>query len=484
MNKIINVLTSKWLKDKSMTAILIAIIIVIFLAINIAVQILKPGNIDLSENGLYSITKESKEKIAQIPDEDKINIYMFDYDEKDALVVVAKQYEKIKNNINVQVVTVEGRPDLAAAYNVEAGYGTVVFTCGEKNKTYMVDNFYSTDYIAKKNSDISEQRFTNAIIAVSSIGKTTPVYVLTGHNEVDMNSNMVFLSTYADMENYELKSLNLSEVESVPEDCKSILVTSPKSDFSEDETNKMKDYINRGGNLIWLNDSYSATTETPNINSILDLYGVTIRQDGCVVEQDTSRMYATDSPNLIVPIAEELDYINNVMAILFINSGKLEFKSDEELQTLGVKKQEILHSSDMAFFRTDTSIPDFTPQEGEQVGRAVLAAEMDKSVQDGNANSKLIVVANNAFAIDRPIFLGTSQTVPVIAVLHNGIFSLDLIEHATEIEGALKLSKPVNIIAYTADETQDRVVTILIFAYPVLIVIIGGIVWWLRRRKR
>lgn len=170
-NKIIEILKSKWLRDTEKTAILVAGIIVIFLGINVLIQKIDPKDIDLTSEQLYSLTDESKEKIASLPKEDKIQIYMFDYEENSAIVDIAKQYTKANENVTIELVNSKERPDLVSKYNVEDGYGTVIILSGEKNKILNSSDFYNYDYNTNNYIDVTEQRFTNGIISVSSIRK-------------------------------------------------------------------------------------------------------------------------------------------------------------------------------------------------------------------------------------------------------------------------------------------------------------------------
>ena len=85
---------------------------------------------------------------------------------------------KVNKNITVEIVEdAEKRPDLKSKYNVESGLYTILIVSGEKHKTYTAYDFYTYDYNTGKQIDISEQRFTNGIISVSSIrNKYTYIY--------------------------------------------------------------------------------------------------------------------------------------------------------------------------------------------------------------------------------------------------------------------------------------------------------------------
>ena len=99
ISKIIDILKSKWLRDTGKTIILIAIIVALFIGINILVSNIDPKDIDLTKNQLYTLSEETKERIQALPESDKIQIYMFDFDEQAILVDLIKQYERINENI-------------------------------------------------------------------------------------------------------------------------------------------------------------------------------------------------------------------------------------------------------------------------------------------------------------------------------------------------------------------------------------------------
>lgn len=106
-----------------------------------------------------------------MPEEDKFSIYLFDYKEEDTITTLVKQYEKANPNINVEIVDADKRPDLVKKYNIEEGYGTAVIERGEKNRIFDYYDFSNYDYNTGRSIDITEQRLTNGLIALSSIRK-------------------------------------------------------------------------------------------------------------------------------------------------------------------------------------------------------------------------------------------------------------------------------------------------------------------------
>ena len=62
-SKFIEIIKKKWLVDTSKTFLLMAIIVAIFIGINVLMQNWNPTPIDFSQEKLYTLTDESKEKV-------------------------------------------------------------------------------------------------------------------------------------------------------------------------------------------------------------------------------------------------------------------------------------------------------------------------------------------------------------------------------------------------------------------------------------
>lgn len=478
LSKIIDVLKSKWMRNTSKTIILIAIIIGLFLGINILMQHIDPKDIDLTKEKIYTLSEESKKVLAELPDSDQIKIYMFDFNEQDGPVELVRQYEKLGKDIKLEVTTVEDRPDIASKYNIGTGFYTIIIECGEKSKFYTQYDLYIQDYNTGNTVDITEQKITNGIIGVSSKGKITPLYILSGHEE---SASMMYLNAYLELENYEAKTLDLLSAQNIPEDCKALIIGSPEKDFTEFETNLIKDYIQKGGNILWLNDPFSAKAETPNIKSILDMYGVNIRQDGYIIEQETENM-VMGNPSFIIPRMESTEITSGISKTLLTGTGKLEFV--EDLNSLGVTKTDVLTSGYKSFYRTNIENLKLTPSEGETEEASVLASILEKKVGESeDVKSKLLVFASNTFATDAAVNVGNQQ-VPVISFYDNKDLIMNSIEYITEVEDPIAIRKTINVTQYTATEGENINILIIIFTLPAIIILLGFFVWILRRRKK
>lgn len=485
MEKILTILKSKWLRNTSLTIVLIGIIIAGFILFNLWIQKLELTDIDITKEKVYTISETSKEQLSKIPESDKIEIYLFDYVDNSAVADFAKQYSKINENISVEITSVSDRKDLASQYEIETGNYSILLISGNKNKILSGYDLYTTDYSSGDMIDLTEQKFTNAIIDVSSIGKTKPLYFLTGHDEYKIDTEMTLLTEYLKLENYELKEIDLLIQEQIPEDCTALVICSPKKDFKELEVEKIKEYINKGGNILWMNDAFSKTEELTNIQSILDMYGVTIHQEGIMYEQDILKM-ALQNPYLMLPEIEASELageLANKGAVMLVQTSKLTFEDNQKMSELNVTKTNLLSTSESAFFRTDLSkANEQKPTESDEIGKQVVGAVLTKNIDD-NTNSKLVVYGNNYFLTDAPVVIG-QQAMPAITLYNNRDMLLNSVAYVSEMQDGITIRKSIEKTYYTPTEMQDRVIRSIIYGVPLVIVIVGIIMWQRRRRKK
>ena len=167
---------------------------------------------------------------------------------------------------------------------------------------------------------------------------------------------MMTISAYIQNEVMEIQELNLMATD-IPETCQTIIVATPTLDFYDTEVEKLTNYINRGGNIIWMQDPTINELDLPNTRKILNLYGVEFHP-GMVIEQDANRMIM-ENPQLILP---NISYnpitqdISNSGFVLFASAGKLTTAASEKLEELNVTVDEFLTTSAEAFYRTDFTI--------------------------------------------------------------------------------------------------------------------------------
>lgn len=486
-NKFIETIKKKWLIDSSKTIILVLIIVAIFIGINVIMQKLELTPIDFSQEKLYTLTQESKDKVKDI-DKD-VHIYFIGATDEDANLEIAKQYKHANEKIVAEAIDIKTRPDLSSKYGIEEGSQGIIVECGEQSKVLTANDLVTYDTTTYETINIAEEKLTSSILTVTS-NEVPKVYFLEGYSEYTLNTNMRYLNMFLENEVNEINTLNILSTGKVPEDCKVLVITTPNKDFDDTATNAIKEYINNGGNILWLNGVIAEKQEFPNVNSVLELYGVNPFDVGMIFETDSSKT-VSGMPYVIFPTINSSNLtktLYNTSDVILINPTRININEDK-LEELKVAKTELLTTGETSFFRENYMISTSAKQENEASGKFVVGAELEKTLQEANEEtgekaktSKLVIIGENTFVTDYT--LSQSSQSPIITLARNRDMALNSIAYLAERPEDITARKSTGTVNYTPTQWQDIIVQITIFGVPTLIILAGIIVWILRRRKK
>lgn len=487
-NKFIETIKKKWLINGSKTILLVVIILAFFIGITVLMQKLDLTPIDLTEDKLFTLTDESKEQVKGI-DKD-INIYFVGYSEDDSTLDLAKQYTKVNERIKVEAVTATDRPDLVQKYGIETDSEGIIVESGDQYKVLASSDLYTYDYTTYESINVAEEKLTAAIKSVA-VEELPKVYFLSGYSTFSLTSGMQYLNMYLQNEVNEVNTLDILSEGKVPDDCNTLVIASPEKDFDDVATNAIIDYINKGGNILWLNAAMAQSRELANVNKILAMYGVNPFEVGIIRETDSSKM-VSNSPDLIMPEIQYADATNKLYdseGVIFINATKINTADDDTLDTLNVTKTELIKTSENAYFRTNFENSADAAQQGEEQASFLVGAQFDKIISEENeetgesrVESRLIIYGENYFVSDYQLTQTTST--PMVAYRQNKDLVLNSIAYLSDREEDITVRKSTGSITYTATEQENRIILAIITIVPLLIIAVGIAVWTKRRRKK
>lgn len=485
MKKIIEKIKKKWIRDTLKTTIMIIFLFAIFIGINVIIQKLDLQDIDVTQNKLFTLSENSKKQVQNI--EKEVKIYLIGFGGETSLSDLTKQYTDANEKIKTEIIeNIETRADLKSKYNITDENQIIIIETDENSKILLADELYTYDYTTYQQIDISEEKLTNAI---ADLTKTTrpKIYFLTGHNEYSLSTELTMLNAYLTNEINDVESLDLLVSGKVPEDASLVVIGSPAKDFMDQEVEILTNYINQGGKILWMNDPLFTEETFPNMQKILDQFGASF-QDGIILEQDETKM-ALQSPNYIIPSIATTNATKDIATdggILFVNASKINIVDDEKLQELSVTAQSILTSSKTSLFRREVNNISSLKIGTDEEGSFILGAKLTKTISKGEEDSKqatLYVISNNFFVSDYQVTIGGSQVSP-IAFYNNKDYILNTIAELTENEDVISIRKDTGVVTYTATQAQDNMIKIVITVFPAVIIIIGIIVWIIRKNKK
>ena len=486
-------LRRKLLIDGLITFLIVAILCVGYVSVNLWVKELDLPEIDVTENKIYTLSDASKKAIENVDKE--IKVYAYGFEENSSFINFMKQYNAVNDKITYEILTEENNAPLIQQYNLTPGYTIVILESGESKKVIDASTEFSTyNQITNEAIDTTEEVMTNSILALTEENRPK-VYFLQGHDEYAL-TELNALASFLKNEAFETDTLNLLTSENVPDDCDILAIMSPNSDFFEVEVQKIKSYINKGGKIYFAMDTIFEDKSFPNLQLVLDEYGVSIK-NGYVVEQEKDRFATADYPYIIIPEASQNNKITADIAsaktqIIFMFAGKLEYKDEATLANLNVTKETLLSTSDKSLFIKNVKTADLNSAlASSEPGAADVSALLTKSIPSKNESgedeflsSEMIIVTCNRFISDVVVKeLGSSY--PLAAYGSNKDFVINGLSYLGDKGNIVTVRKDMTASStYLATDQQKLIVIAIIFLVPLFIIFIGIVVWRFRRRRK
>ncbi len=470
---------NKWLRSTITTIILILLLIAIYIAISTILANAQIEDIDLTTEKLYTLTQETKDKIANVKE---TKILLFGMQDYENVVNFAKQYTKQNSNISYEEISdITTRPDLVTKYGIGSTSTAIVVETEDKTKILTTADLYTYDYTTYEQIDITEESITNAILDVN-LEKKPKIYIVTNHVRYD--DSLQIVTEYLKNEANDVENIDLVISGSVPEDCSVLFFTDLDEDITEFEKQIIIDYINNGGKIIILTEPNTENIDFKNFNQILDIYGVSVGK-GYIYEQDSNKMIRNYASIIMPDLSYSSDitrYISTGDGVIFINPGKLEFKTDEELENLNVEVTNLVTASETAFYRTNISQTTKNRIAGdEDAGGASLGAYITKKIENGT--TELAIFSNSIFASDLPVQIGSGTYDYGIYFANNKDLILNTVAKLTQRTDTITVRKDTGLITYVPTEIENTIITIIIIALPIFIILTGIIVWIVRRGR-
>lgn len=264
------------------TAIFIAIVILLNVGITILAQ-KYPMNIDLTKDKDYGISQESIDYIKKLSSPVKITFFatknLLDTNATQAHKVVA-EFPKYNSNISIDYIDYDKNPTAVAAYPDEnISQGDLVVSAEVDGKTRYKHIALNDLYLTQMNQQTyqqetiglqAEQQIDSAIDYVTS-EKLPKIVFSEGHSEVPSTD----LQTLYKNANYQVSTLALSSKE-LSADIDALVIVAPQADFSNDEISKIDTWVKNDGKFgknifVYLDPRLEAL---PNLESYLDEWGV------------------------------------------------------------------------------------------------------------------------------------------------------------------------------------------------------------------
>ncbi len=201
-----------------------------------------------------------------------------------AIAVLVGRYTRANPAITLTFIDPDREPDRVRELGIQLDGELVLFHRGRREHV----------------RQLTEQSLTNALQRLAR-GGDRRVFFLDGHGErrPDGIANHDYSSWTAEFEaqGLHVEPLNLAEIRALPARADLLVIAAPRVDLLPGELALIEEYLEGGGNLLWLSDS----DETASLAPIAEWLGIE-RGPGIVVDP-TTQLLGIDRPDFVLVTA-------------------------------------------------------------------------------------------------------------------------------------------------------------------------------------
>ncbi len=463
------------------SSVTVIIMIVIVVVANFAALQIPDSyrEIDVTSQNLFSLTDDTKTVISSVTDD--ITIYFLaDEDDSDGTTKdetvekVLLQYANLSDNITLTYIDPLINSQFAKKYSDDSLSYSSVIVVNNTNERYKVVNYNDmfetefdyTYYTSTLTGYDIEGQITNALqyVMLSSDSFMT-AYTLTGHNESSLGSTFTELYTQF---NITTSSLSLLTSESVPEDCELLIINTPTTDLTEDETNRIIDYIDNGGDILFI-FGYS-DTEMLNFEKVLSEYGISV-EDGMIMETSNTNLLAGYPEYYILPelgsssIASSISNSGNVLAIM---CAPMTYETSDD-----VSIETILSTTDGAYTAVDPTVS-IEQTEDSLTGTFYIGLMATKTIDDETTSQAIVYSCPYMFLDDVDAYVQGNNS-KLFGNTLNAVSDIE-VDYVTIPVKEVDQNLSINVsICYL-------VLSVMLAA--IVVILVAGIATWVIRSKK
>ncbi len=430
---------------------------------------------DMTNTKQHTLTTETKNILKNLKRDVKLTAFYVGIPPK-YLEDLLAEYER-RSHLSAGHITTE-IIDPIVQIGYAAQFGNVIH--GKEQKVIVQSGKERKD-VDFSESPLTEEMLTNAIIKVTR--PVRKIYFLTGHGEYNThdqgdNGYSIFDQLLKN-NNATTIPLMLGMKGEIPADCDVLVIAGPKNPLTEKEEKIIKEYLEKGGEALFLIESSPVGTldqplsqsdqlKNPSLNSILNEWGMKVGNDIVVdLESHVSGDVGCPATKNYPPhdaIVNNLDYT------FFIRPRSISIL-DNRRSTVKVAPLVLTASSKQSWAETDKTLQVKFDELFDIPGPVVIAAVVwEPKDNDKQSDTRIIVFTDADFLANN-----------FINQYNNAQLGLKTIQWLSDMEDTVLMKdKTIKVERLDLTSQQLKTLTLILIAMPLLI-IVGGIVMWLKQ---
>ena len=470
----------------------IVVLTIAFFAIVLLLNFLlyrNPTRVDVTATRIFTLSEQTVQVLDGLDGLVRANAFFVPSDTRSAAAQqqaedMLNEFTRRSNMFSYRFVDPELQRSVAQQYGVTT-FPAIVFEDLDDGTQQSVQTF-------------TEQDFVTSILIVTGAEQKI-VYYLTGHDEagvtrdllsgdIDLDNGLDYAISGMQRDNYRVLSLNLKQEGAVPEDAALVVIAGPKQDLDPDEFAALDAYMKGGGRIIALYDP-----ATP------DGFNFLIAQWGVLV--------ATRDPNTNAPlsIADAVSNVAGEELTPLLQRANIQYSTSTSPTTQGIP---IADQIDVTFFPEAAAVDRLIPPEETPpfvrilpIAMTTPASWLESNAEEVNYNAgeerlgpfpitvvveatgtideslrhpqtKFVVFGDSDFAKNK--FFSSSDNADLF------LNSVNWLAEDYELISIRPKVFPYRELVVTTRE-RDFIKWSSWFVPPVIMLIIGAVVWWRRR---
>ncbi len=314
-------------------------------------------------------------------------------------------------------------------------------------------------------TNLNEQSMTNLLQRLARSQERVVVY-LDGHGEPKLDGRANFdlgdFGRQLGNKGFRIQPLNLAAAQDVPQNASLLVIATPRTELLKGEVDKLKRYLERGGNLLWLIDQEPLRGLQP----LAETLGLQLTP-GLVVDPTAAELRV--APTIALATSYGVHAITDSFslntAFPFVRQIATKPDNDEWHAT------PLVEVAQRGWVETGDPEKDLRFDKDREVhGPVVVAVALERKVKD--KDQRIVVVGTSQFLSNQ--FVGLLSNLDLGTNMFNWL-SQD--ENLITVQPRPRVDSQLNL-----GRTGLALIGLGFLLLPAAFLVTGGMVWW-RRRK-
>lgn len=366
------------------------------------------------------------------------------------------RYQRAKEDINIKFISPIEEPKLAQDMGIRVDGEVVV----EYNKR--------SEHITPP---FAEQELTNLLVRLTRTNEK-PIMYLDGHGEKNLiglkNSDLGEFGKQLENKGFKFSNPDITVLPEVPKEGSMLVIASPKKKVSQVESEKILNYLNSGGNLLWLLDD----SDLKGLDKVAEYLGLTVSK-GKVYDPSGLQYGSTPGLTFALRYGDHPITKNFMLRTLFSNPKEvLAYGTYEN----GWEVTDLIDVAAGGWLEIGNEKEPKFDDEKDKAGPINVAVALKREY--GEIGQRVVVIGNSEFISNAFITTGGNLDLGVNVV--NWLSGDDKLINIQpmplkDVNVTIPETRTSFVIAWTIFHSFQFFIPVGLF--------IGGIWLWLRRRK-